>query len=40
LLRRIDGVHTLVKSTFDLGREMKMCVTVEGAETERQVGFS
>ena len=32
-----DGVETVLKSIIDLGREMKMRVTVEGVETERQV---
>jgi len=34
-----DGVETVLKSIIDLGREMKMRVTVEGVETERQVDF-
>jgi diguanylate cyclase (GGDEF)-like protein len=34
-----DGVETVIKSIIDLGREMKMRVTVEGVETERQVDF-
>lgn len=29
----------MLKSIIDLGREMKMRVTVEGVETERQVDF-
>ena len=29
-----DGVETVLKSIIDLGREMKMRVTVEGVETE------
>jgi predicted signal transduction protein with EAL and GGDEF domain len=32
-------VETVLKSIIDLGREMKMRVTVEGVETERQVDF-
>jgi diguanylate cyclase (GGDEF)-like protein len=33
------GVETVVKSIIALGREMKMRVTVEGVETDRQVDF-
>jgi predicted signal transduction protein with EAL and GGDEF domain len=34
-----DGVQTVVKSIIELGREMKLRVTVEGVETDRQVDF-
>jgi EAL domain-containing protein (putative c-di-GMP-specific phosphodiesterase class I) len=34
-----DGVETVLKSIIDLGRKMKMRVTVEGVETARQVDF-
>jgi predicted signal transduction protein with EAL and GGDEF domain len=34
-----DGVQTVVKSIIELGREMKLRVTVEGVEIDRQVDF-